>query len=412
MKIAIVSRGDRFTGGASRGAEESAHWLIEEGHEIAHFCREFQGTPAPFQKQLYAGTGGSAAHYLNAISKRLGFINAFPFEYYLRLRQVQDEFDLFHFHDLSSAISIETLSQLSKRKPVVFTVHDCSAFTGGCIYPMGCEKYKTRCDACPQLGKWPLSTKFDRTCFMQEQRRRAAGASSIQYVFPSQWIQQTMLSAMPLARPGRQISNAIDAAQMVPMNKKEARRKLGLPEDRPVVLISAPDLADERKGVAYAVEALCQAFDLSPILISAGHSNQSLTFQVGDIPFTSFGHIRQPDRLALVYSAADVFLFPSLADNCPYSVLETMACGTAVVGFATGGIPEIVISGETGMLVPPPDRDQLAASLRSALQNLPLTQKWGVQARQRIENHFNKASLVSTLGNLYEEYVRDWRPTP
>jgi glycosyltransferase involved in cell wall biosynthesis len=409
MKIAIISRGDRWAGGASRGAEELARWLIQAGHGVTHFCREFQGTPAPFQKELYAGVGGRAAHYLNGAQKRLGYINAFPFEYHFKLRHMQDEFDLFHFHDLSSAISYETLIQLSQHKPVVFTVHDCSAFTGGCIYPMGCEKYLKKCERCPQLGQWPLSTKFDRTGFLQGQRRRAAASHGIQYIFPSEWIRQTMLSAMPLARPGLQISNAIDPAQLAPIDKKEARRKLDLPENQPVILISAQDLTDKRKGTAYAVEAIKQVSDLSPVLISTGHSSQALAFQVGDIPHISFGHIRQSDRMALIYSAADVYLFPTLADNCPYSVQETMACGTAVIGFATGGVPEIVISGETGLLVPAEDRYQLALALRSALQDLALTQTWGRKARQRLETHFSKDLFLRKIGNMYEEFAKDWR---
>jgi glycosyltransferase involved in cell wall biosynthesis len=411
MKIAIVSRGDRFAGGASRGAEELASWLIEAGHSVTHFCREFQGTPAPFQKQLYAGAGGRTAHYLNAISKRCGYINAFPFEYYLKLRRVQDEFDLFHFHDLSTAVSYETLIQVSRHKPTVFTVHDCSAFTGGCIYPMDCAKYETKCGSCPQIGQWPLSTKFDRTGFMQEQRRSTAGKAGIQYIFPSEWIQQTMMSVMSPARPGLQINNAIDPVQMAPTDKKEARRKLGLPENQPVILISAQDLKDERKGVAYAVEAVRQIADLSPVLISTGHSSQSLAFQTGDIPHTSFGHIREPDRLALIYSAADVYLFPSLADNCPYSLLETMACGTAVIGFATGGVPSIVLSGETGLLVPIGNRDKLATALRSALLDPLQTQRWGEQARRRIESYFSKDAFVKKICNLYENFDKEWRPS-
>ena len=114
----------------------------------------------------------------------LGFPQLLPFEYYLHLRWVRDSFDLFHFHDLIGAISYETMIALSRHKPVVFTVHDCSAFTGGCVYPEGCENYKMQCGQCPQLGVWPMVTTFDHTGHMLELRRRAASQRNIQYVFP------------------------------------------------------------------------------------------------------------------------------------------------------------------------------------------------------------------------------------
>jgi len=411
MKIAIISRGDGLTGGASRGAEELARWMIEAGHAVTHFCREFRGTPAPFQQRLYSGMGGTIAHYLNGAQKRLGYINAFPFEYYLKLRGMRDEFDLFHFHDLSSAVSYETVIQVSRHKPTVFTVHDCSAFTGGCTYPMGCKKYETKCEQCPQLGQWPLGTKFDRTSFLQNQRRIAAASQGIQYIFPSKWSKQTMESAMSLTCPGLEICNAVGLAQLIPIDKKEARRKLGLPENQPVILISPQDLTYKRKGVAYGLEAVRQVADLSPVLISTGHASQTLEFQIGNVPHTSYGDIHQHDRMALIYSAADVHLFPSLADNCPYSVLETMACGTATIGFLTGGMPEIVISGETGLLVPTGDREQLATAVRSALQDLTQTQIWGHQARKRIENYFSKDLFVKKIEDTYVEFLKDWRPS-
>jgi len=396
-------------GGASRGADELARWLIEAGHTVTHFCWEFSQTPAPFQRKL----GGprlvrKAVKEFHKIGVRLGFPQLLPFEYFAQLGWLRERFDLFHFHDLCDAISYQTLIELSQRKPVVFTVHDCSAFTGGCLYPMECEKYKTRCGECPQLGHWPMETKIDHTGFLQQLRRRAASQPGIQYVFPSEWMARKMTDVMALGRPGVQISNAIDPIQMAPTSKKEAREKLSLPVDRPVILFSAHYLSDPRKGGTYAVAAIRQVMDLAPVVITLGYPDPTFESQLEGVKIVSFGYVSEIEKMALIYSAADIYLFTSLADNCPYTVLEAMACGKAVVGFATGGVPELVISEETGLLVPPRDGPALAAAIRRAIQHGSLTQQWGDQARRRIEIHFNKQLFMGKMNSLYENFVQDW----
>jgi len=406
----MVSRGDWIGGGASRGAEELARWLIEAGHSVTHFCWRFTQEPAPFQRQL----GGpwpvrKTVQKLHAASRYLGFPHLLPFEYYAQLKWVQDSFDLFHFHDLIGTISYSTLIALSRQKPVFFTVHDFSAFTGGCVYPMQCAKYETRCGECPQLGSWPMHTKIDRTGHMQDLRRRAAARRGIQYIFPCEWIERKMVEVMPLARPPVRMINSIDPEKIMPTAKNEARQKLGLPLDRPVVLISAHFLSYERKGARYALEAIRQVADMSPVVMTLGNSDPAIEGLIGGVRHTSFGFVPDPEKMALIYSAADVYLFTSIADNCPYTVLEAMGSGTATVGFATGGVPELVASEEAGLLVPVEDQAGLSAALRRALQDRNLTQKWGNQARLRIEKYFNKRLFVEKMTHLYEEVRQDWK---
>jgi len=410
MKIAVISKGDRLTGGASRVADDLARWLHEEGHAVTHFCRYFHPSPAPFQQHL----GGpwvvrKIVQKLHGAGRRLGFPQVVPFEYFARLRWLRDSFDLFHFHDLSSAVSYETLVALSRHKPVVFTVHDCSAFTGGCIYPMGCEKFKTECGSCPQLGTRPLNTKFDHTRFMQRQRFRAAKQPGIQYVFPSQWIAQEALSVLSLHRPAMQLPYGIDSARMRSTPKTEARQKLGLPQDCPIILISAHHLLDKRKGVTHALEAVRRVADLSPILITMGQPDPSLESKVPGIPVVSFGFVEETEKMALIFSAADVFVIASLMDNSPLVIYEAMAAGTATVGFAAGGIPDLVVPGETGLLVPVMDDDALAAALRRVLSDRNLLQKWGTNARQRLEKHFSRRVFMEKHYALYRDFMQDFR---
>ena len=92
--------------------------------------------------------------------------------------------------------------------------------------------------------------------------------------------------------------------------------------------------------------------DLDPILITLGFSDPALEAELGGVSLTSFGYVSDSAQMALIYSSADIYLFTSVADNCPYTVLEAMAAGTATIGFATGGVPELVASEKRGCSSP------------------------------------------------------------
>ncbi len=151
MKIAIVSKSDRIGGGASRVAEDLAAWLNDAGHQTDHFIAFNFKDPLSFQHSLYGeGTRVKLCKKIHRATNKFGFRELFPGEYGFNLSRVIDNYDIVHFHDLYTAMSPVTVGLVSQRKPI-FTIHDCSAFTGGCMYPMGCEKFTSHCHKCPQL---------------------------------------------------------------------------------------------------------------------------------------------------------------------------------------------------------------------------------------------------------------------
>ncbi|KAB8320269.1 glycosyltransferase [Tolypothrix campylonemoides VB511288] len=405
MKIAIVSKSDRNGGGASRVAEELATWLNDAGHPTDHFVAFNFKEPLSFQRNLYAERiRFKLCKKIHEKTKEYGFPELLPVEYWLNLSRTLDNYDIVHFHDLYTAISPITLALTSRRKPTFFTVHDCSAFTGGCMYPMGCEKFTTHCHQCPQLPEGKNKDKIpDRTREIQAIKRWVSGQFNIRYIFPSHWMAQQAEQALKFKISPIVIPNGLDLKPFPLVTKVNIKINLGIPENRKVIVISAHVLNDPRKGVKYAIAALQSVRDLSPFVLAVGICNDELKQALEGLEFREMGYISDPNFLAKVYSAADVMLFCTLADNLPLTVMEAMAASTPVVGFSTGGLPEMIETGRNGILVEPTNQQALNQALRQALLSIDL-EAMGQQARKDVENNFSRTVFLEKHLQLYQNF--------
>lgn len=406
MKIAIVSKSDRNGGGASRVAEDLATWLNEAGHPTDHLIAFNFKQPLAFQHGLYGkGFQLKISKKIHRATNKFGFRELLPVEYWFNLSKIIENYDIIHFHDLYTSISPATLALTSQRKPTFFTVHDCSAFTGGCLYPMGCENFTSYCHNCPQLPQDGWKNKLrDRTKEVQAIKRWVAGQFNIPYIFPSQWMLQQAQQALKFKTPPLFIPYGLDLSPFPAVGKVEAKISLGLPTNRKVVVIAASySLNDPRKGVKYAINALQSVRDLSPFVLVVGNCNDELRQALEKLQIKEMGFISDPNFLAQVYSAADLMLFCTLADNLPLTVLEAMAASTPVVGFATGGVPEMIQTGHNGILVEPTNQEALNQALRQALLSMNL-EIMGQQARKDVENKFSKSACIEKHLQIYQNF--------
>jgi glycosyltransferase involved in cell wall biosynthesis len=405
MKICQLSKADSFGGGASRVAEELALLLHTQGYGSQHWV-SWSGKPLDFvvRHPLYGGFEReiSSAHYL---LKRLGFPEYVPIELLLISRKGRlSGFDIAHFHDISSAISPYTLARLSKRMPVVWTIHDCSPFTGGCLYPLGCERFTSGCGACPQTGIWPIDSMIDTTRLGWKIKQRVHREPNLHCIAPSQWMADMAMKSGMFEQPPLVVANGVDTSLYLNHDKETIRRELGIATQGPVVLLSARYLGDERKGVRYSLDALRTISDLKPFVIVLGAAEPRFHEQLAGFDYLAPGYVSEPATLARYYSAADVFLFCSLADNQPLAIIEAMSAGTPLVGFATGGIPEMVVQDETGFLVPQKDGPALAAALRRSLEPMRAA-RWSGNCRRHAVAHYSHERLLERHLNLYRSLI-------
>jgi glycosyltransferase involved in cell wall biosynthesis len=184
------------------------------------------------------------------------------------------------------------------------------------------------------------------------------------------------------------IPNPIDARQYAPGPRAISRSAFGLPQDVPLLLFASMNATDERKGFRQLVEALNQLSRQNPLveLIVVGKSKPEWAHS---LPCRAhlLGSL-SPDRMIDAYRAADVFVLPSLEDNLPNTVLESMACSTPVAAFRIGGIPEMVQDPENGALAKAGDGADLARAI-AALIHHPQPTKLAERARAWVETHYH-----------------------
>lgn len=406
MNIAQISKADSFGGGASRVAEDLCNLLIHDNYGCTHWTswsgKGYNTTRSPLYGRFEHRV--RQAHY---IVKKMGFPELVPFELITLMRRNRmADYDLFHFHDLSSAISPFTLRYISQLGPVIWTIHDCSPFTGGCLYPMSCERFKTGCGNCPQIGEWPIDSRFDNTALLYGIKRALHKTGRVVAISPSQWMADQAFSSGILKTKPAVIHNGVDVETYQFADKDEVRDRLGLPKDRRIVLISAGNVLDERKGTRFALEALSRAQELKPFLLVVGAVDNDAKQLLAPFDYHATGYLNSPSDLAPVYSAADIFLFCSLADNQPLVILETMAAGTPLIGFATGGIPEMVEQDKTGFLVKPRDVESLTQAIKYAFSDNRCA-RWSRAGRHKAVNEFSNHLMLKKHIGLYEAVIAE-----
>ncbi len=318
--------------------------------------------------------------------------------------------DLIHLHWICRGfMSIADIGNLSSqvRAPIVWTLHDSWAFTGGCHVPGSCPLYKKQCGKCPQLGS---TEEDDLSRWTWERKQRAWQAAKITIIAPSQWLADCARSSSLFGeRHIEVIPNSIDSRQYRGIPRQEARAALALPQDRKLVLISAMNAThDINKGFKYLESALqllaADGWQDKLELLVVGQPAPTTPVNTG-VPTRFLGVLPDEHSMRLAYSAADVTVLPSLQENLPNSIMESMACGTPVAAFGIGGIPQLVEHGVTGYLARPTDSTDLAAGLRGILNDDTLRDQFGSASRGKIEREFDTAIITQRTLSLYENLL-------
>jgi glycosyltransferase involved in cell wall biosynthesis len=414
VKIAVLSKSDAAGGGASRVAADLCSGLSERGHDAVHFVA-WSSTGFSAQRRPLYGPPllRKIIGRAHRAVRQAGFPELVPFELVpVIARRLARRYDVVHVHDISSAISPLTVHYLARHAMTFWTLHDCSAFTGGCLYPVGCERYTNRCGSdggCPRLGEWPIDTRYDHTGLLQDVKAFVHGDERLRTVSPSDWMADQAYGSGKLSRRPTVISNGIDTTEFAPpANRAEARAQLGLPQDRAIVLLSAGWLDDERKGVRPAIAALHAIADVRPFVVLVGTLNDGVREALAGLDYAAPGFLGDAAALARWYGIADVFLSCSIGENQPLVILETMACGVPTVAYAAGGVPEIIADGVSGFLVAVGNAADLERALRRAL--VPdAAHSLGEAARRRAVERFSRTAFIDRHLDAYEGALAEKR---
>ena len=327
----------------------------------------------------------------------------------INLEQIQEikDADIINLHWVAGILDYPSAPLALKDKHLVWTLHDMNPFTGGCHYSGKCERYKERCGACPQLGS---TSDNDLSRQIWNLKNDTFQHLDVKIVAPSKWLAECASKSSLMSRYSvKVIPNGFPLDVFKPYNKTEIRKSLKVSSSAKVILFGAASLDNERKGFKYLLEALhnfsCQN-DHDIILLTFGQFPAGLENPL-KFPIYNLGVVSSEEQLALAYSAADVFVIPSLEDNLPNTVIEAMSCGVPVVGFNVGGIPDMVEHGKNGFLAKPQSTRSLAEGIEWVLSSPERHSQLSKHCREKVERQYD----LSTQAQAYKQLYETLRPT-
>ena len=420
VRILHISTADNG-GGASRAAYRLHDGLRRAGEDSRMYVLD-KYTSDERVKQFQSARGGLAWMGRNARRLRLNlaerryaktappertFFSEDRTPFYKDACRQMPEAELVNLHWMAGFLDMGAFFEwLPGEMPVVWTLHDMASFTGGCCHAMGCERFTQQCGACPQLGS---ADETDLTREVWRRKERYYGemeAERFHIVTPSRWLGEEVRRSPLLGRFARSvIPYGLDTEVFQPRDRRFSREVLGIPQSAKVVLFVSHGLDVHLKGFKYLIEALegMDAASASGVfLLSLGFGAPPVLERFAHAHIASMNEDR---ALSMVYSAADVFVLPSLADNLPNTMLEAMACGTPVAAFATGGIPEAVRPGVTGLLAKTGDAAELRGAMVELLGNEAKRAELSANCRRVALAEYDLSVQTGRYAQVYREML-------
>lgn len=309
-----------------------------------------------------------------------------------------EQIDIVHLHWVTGGfVPVPALRRMAR--PLVWTLHDMWPFTGGCHYAGDCCGYLSSCGRCPQLGS---ESARDLSRFSNWRKRRGYRNLDLVAVAPSRWMAECARSSSLFGEFDiKVIPNGIDLAVYRPVPQAQARSLLGLPDGPLILFAAAGGLGSPLKGGVSLLQSLRQlhAGGLEFTLVIMGGTS-GIQMPVEDFPVCSLGVIRDDLCKALVYAAADVLVHSAEQDNLPNTIVESLACGTPVVAYKVGGVPDMIEHGVNGLLV----ASEQEHGLSDALADCLVTRHQGAMraaARRKAESEYDLVAISRRYRELY-----------
>lgn len=296
-----------------------------------------------------------------------------------------------HDHYLNFPILFDYLRK--SQKPVVWTFHDCWAFTGRCYYfdMVNCSKWKSGCHDCPMHHVYPNNSLLDRSVRNFELRKKYfADMENLTIVSCSHWISDLTKESMLKDKRIEVFHNGVNLSRFKPVTKKSDSTKFRI--------LGVAAVWEPRKGFNDFLKLReCLSRDTFDITLVGLKEDQIKSLPEG---ITGITRTTSIDEMVQLYSDADVFVNPTYSDNFPTTNIEALACGTPVITYRTGGSPEAIDS-KTGIVVDQGNVSVLANSIMYLREN-PLSSD---DCRKRAEECFDKDKCFEKYVELYEELL-------
>ena len=311
--------------------------------------------------------------------------------------------DIVHLHWVGQGfVPVGALRRF--QQPIVWTLHDSWAFTGGCYLPYGCTRFEGRCGRCPHLGS---SRDLDASRWTWERKHSQWRDLDLTIVTPSRWLADcSKRSSLFQDVPVEVIPHGLNVAIYSPADQAAARAVLNLPQDKRLILFGAvSSTSDPNKGFHLLQPALRR-------LAEQGWGDKAEAVVFGSDPAQQsedlglsghyLGYIGDETTMAALYAAADVVVTPSLQEAFGLVVMEAMACGTPCVGFRIGGISDLIVHQVNGYLAEPYEVEDLARGIAWVLEDDQRRHELGARGAAKIKQEYSLAIMAQRDVALYE----------
>lgn len=412
MKILQISTADEG-GGAERVAWNLLQYYRRHGHD-SWMAVGFKRTQDPSTFEI--PRGNSWVSRLRRLPDYLRGLESFRFPGTSQLlRIVPGSPDIIHCHNLhGNFFDLRALSGLSRQFPVLLNLHDAWLTTGHCAHSLGCDRWRTGCGHCPDLTIYPQLFR-DGTASNWQRKLEIFRNSQVWLTAPSHWLMDRVRKSMlaDAAIDMRVIPNGIDLDIFHARDRGGARREMQLPVDAAVLLFSAirtrHDAWRDHSTIQDALRKVVAGSANGSRIICLALGEQMAAERFGNIEVRHLPKTRDIHRLATIYRAADIYLYASLADTFPTTVIEAQASGTPVIATAAGGIPEQVVDGVTGVLAPLQNSDAMAAAIVKLLADRDRLLQMGLDAEQHARRFFGLPDQAQAYLNWYDEIIAHFR---
>jgi glycosyltransferase involved in cell wall biosynthesis len=294
-------------------------------------------------------------------------------------------------------MAVTALPRLARGKRLVWCIHDMWSFTGHCGYSYGHEGWMTGCGGCPHLDAYP-ATRRDATSVNWRIKRSVYSKLQLDVVAPSRWLAGLARRSPLLERfEVHVIPYGVDTDLFAPLDRVEARGRLGIPAEGHVVLVAG---MEPRKGSDLLGTALrTAAAELKAPVALAVAGDTANAAPPDDVPVHMLGTLDEP-TMRVAYCAADAYLLPTFQDNLPNTVLEALACAVPVVATSVGGIPDVVEDGTNGRLSQP-EGEALGRALAQILGNPEIRDRLGAAGRSLAAESLTLEAQADAYLGLY-----------
>lgn len=369
-------------GGAGIACRRLQEALTSQGHEVSLLTQEDIGGKWPFYAERL-----SFLPFEKDKSVRFSFSLA-NFGTDISQHPLVQKADVINLHWVNQGfLSLKNIRQLAATgKPLFWTLHDMWAFTGGCHYSRGCRNFEQECGNCNYLH-CPSARDLSHRIW---QRKKKLFPENLKIITCSEWLAgEARRSGLFRNSTVQAIPNPINTDVFKPLEdsaRQQVRAEMGIAPGVHLLLFVAMKVSEERKGFRFLLEALdwLKANTHLPLEILVLGKAEPEALAAIPYPVHPLGLVSDTALLTQYYGLADVFAIPSLEDNLPNTVMESLACGTPVVGFETGGIPEMVEHHNNGVIVPQGNGKELGQAIHYLLSDPQRMADFRMAARNKV----------------------------